>query len=283
MKLKIIQLKKEKKKLKSKTINDELTSKIEIEIVSNNYKKSNCLHKKEDIQNNKLIKINYNDSELNNLSYEKALKLDKRTYIQYYFSLLRMKQILIFTFYTYTDYNSKIIKIILILFSFALYFTINALFFNDKTLHKIYEDQGKFNFIYQIPNILYSTIITTAINVILKFLSLTEKNILDIKNETENIEIKSSKILKYLLIKFIMFFILIFLFLILFWFYLACFCGIYKNTQIHLIEDTLISFGLSLLTPFLLNLLPGIFRIPSLNNKNKRCLFCISKIIQFIL
>ena len=73
-----------------------------------------------------------------------------------------------------------------------------------------------------------------------------------------------------------------FLFHILFWFYLTCFCGIYNNTQFHLIKDTLISFGLSLLYPFILYLLPGIFRISSLNNKNKEYLFKISKIIQLI-
>ena len=193
-----------------------------------------------------------------------------------------MKHILIFTFYTYTDYNSKIIKIILFLFSFALYFTINALFFNDKTIHKIYEDHGKFNFIYQIPKILYSTIITSFINIIIKFLSLTEKNILEIKNEKNNLNEKASKILKYLIIKLILFFILIFIFLILFWFYISCFCGIYKNTQIHLIKDTLISFSLSLLYPFILNLLPGVFRIPSLNSQNKERIYIFSKIIQLI-
>ena len=169
------------------------------------------------------------------------MKIDKRTYFQYYFSLLKMKHILIFTFYTYTDYNSKLIKIILFLFSFALYLTVNALFFNDNTLHKIYEDYGKYNFIYQIPNILYSFIINSIINIIIKYLSLTETNIIEIKKEKNNLEEKSNKFLKYLVIKLIIFFILIFLFLIIFWFYLTYFCGIYKNTQIHLIKDTLIS------------------------------------------
>ena len=229
---------------------------------------------------NKYIKLN--DYEMNNLSYKEALKLDKRTYFQYYLSLLRTNHILIFTFFTNTDYNSKIIKIILFLFSFALYFTINALFFNDKTLHKIYDDQGNFNFIYQIPNILYSFIITSIINGIIKFLSLTEKNIIEIKKVKDNIFEKCSKLLKCLMIKFILFFILIFLFLFIFWYYLICFCAIYKNTQIHLIKDTLISFGLSLLYPFLLSLLPGIFRILSLKRKKSKCLYIISKIIQIL-
>ena len=226
--------------------------------------------------------INYNDYELNNLSYEEALKLDKRTYFHYYFSLLRMKHILIFTFYTSNDYNSKIIKIILFLYFFSLYFFINTLFFNDAILHKIYEDQGKFNFIYKLPYILYSTIITSVINAIITYLSLTENNIITLKKESNNINENNSKLLKNLLIKFIIFFILVSLFLFLFWYYIACFCAIYKNSQIHLINDALISFGLSLLYPFILYLLQGIFRISSLNSNNKECLFKISKIIQLI-
>ena len=58
----------------------------------------------------------------------------------------------------------------------------------------------------------------------------------------------------------------------------------YKNTQVHLIKDTLICFGLSLIYPLLLYLLPGVFRIMSLRakNANRECLYKISKILQLI-
>jgi len=83
---------------------------------------------------------------------KKALITDKRTYIQYYLSLLRTNHVLIFSFYCNNkDYNSQIIKSFLFFFFLVLHLTINALFFNDDTLHKIYLDEGKFNFIYQIP------------------------------------------------------------------------------------------------------------------------------------
>lgn len=36
----------------------------------------------------------YNDYELNNLGYNIALKNDKRSYFQYYYSLLKMKHLL---------------------------------------------------------------------------------------------------------------------------------------------------------------------------------------------
>ena len=59
---------------------------------------------------------------------------------------------------------------------------------------------------------------------------------------------------------------------------------IYKNTQYHLLKDTLISFGLSLFYPFITCLLPGLFRISSLSNpkKKRECLYNFSKIFLLI-
>ena len=62
------------------------------------------------------------------------------------------------------------------------------------------------------------------------------------------------------------------------------FCAVYENTQIHLINDTLISFALSLIYPFGIYLLPGICRIPALSNpKNERnCLYNLAQVLQMI-
>ena len=92
-----------------------------------------------------------------------------------------MKHAIIFTFFTSNDYNSINIKICFFLFSFSLNITINALFFIDSTIHKIYEDEGDFNFFYQLPQIIYSVIISSVINALLSYLSLTQKNILELK------------------------------------------------------------------------------------------------------
>ena len=190
------QKKKKKMKLTKIKSNDDMNKKIDF-----NSKKTNISFYYSNIMiNNLKTKLNktkkityYNDYELNNLNYIKALNLDKRTYFQYYFSLLKIKHLIIFTFYTYSDYNSKLIKYILFLFSFSLYITINALFFSDSTMHKIYEDYGKYNFIFQIPNILYSGIISGLINTIIKYLSLSEKNIIEIKIEKKNRKKKQIK------------------------------------------------------------------------------------------
>ena len=122
-----------------------------------------------------------NDEEMNTLEYELAIIYDKRTYFQYYWSLLKKKQLILFTFIPANDYNLFSLKLSLFLLSFSLYFTINAFFFSDDTMHKIHEDNGDSNFFYRIPQILYSSIISSIINIILKLLSLSEKNILTIK------------------------------------------------------------------------------------------------------
>ena len=93
---------------------------------------------------------------------------------------------------------------------------------------------------------------------------------------------KYKKLIYKLKIKFALFFIISFLFSIAFGYYMSCFCGIYVNTQIHLIKDSIMSFGLSLLYPFLIYLVPGMLRICSLHakKKDKNYLYKFSQIIK---
>ena len=84
------------------------------------------------------------DYELNWLSYEEAIRYDKRTNCDYYCSLIKNKQLFIFTFCSFVDYNSGVIKKFMLFLSFALHYTVNALFFDDSNMHQIYEDEGKY-------------------------------------------------------------------------------------------------------------------------------------------
>ena len=227
-----------------------------------------------------------NDYEINNLDYKEALEYDKRTFFEYYFSLIRMNHIIVFTFYTKTDYNSKFIKYYFFFFIFCLSYTVNALFFTDSTMHEIYEDKGAYDFIYQIPIIIYSTIISSVIKLILNQIISLEKKVVQIK-KIKNVEqsLKEAKIfMKNLKLKFMIFFSLIIFFLLLFWYYLASFGAVYKNTQIILIKDTLISFGTSLIYPFFIEIIPCTLRICALRakKKNKNCLYKASLLCQLL-
>ena len=230
--------------------------------------------------------IDLTDYEINLLEYKDALYIDKRTYSQYYISLLKTRHMIFFTFFSYHDYNSQIIKLSFFFFSITLFFTVNALFFNESALHRIKEDGGSFNIVYQLPQIVYSSLISLVINAIVKSLCLTEKNIIQIKiiETKEDIKKESKSILKCISKKIICYFILTFILLIFFWYYLACFCAVYKNTQLHLFKDVLISYGLSMLYPFLIYLLPGIFRIIALRTqkKDKEIIYKFSKLLQIL-
>jgi len=153
-------------------------------------------------------------------------------------------------------------------------------------MHKIYEDEGSFNILYQLPQIAYSTLISTALDILLKLLALSEGNLIDYKKNKDKKDLnkRTKELNDKLNIKFILYFVVSSIILLFFLYYLSMFCAIYRNTQYHLIKDTLISFGSSLISPFGIYLLPGIFRIPSLSNpKNKRkYLYNLSLLLQML-
>ena len=156
-------------------------------------------------------------------------------------------------------------------------------------MHVIYQNKGSYDFLFQLPQIIYSIIISLFIGTILSKLALTQANVLEIKNsikDRNSIEYKNefSKFNKYIGIKSVLFFCINYLVIILFWYYLSCFCALYKNTQVYLIKDVLISFGISLIYPFIINIFPALFRIISLQEKNDehKCMFMLSKILQLL-
>ena len=190
----------------NKTLSD---SQFKINSKFDNVKKEN---------NNEFI-----DEEINGFSYDFALKYDKRNYFQYYTSLIKTQHNLICALFNNNDYNCGIIKIDLFFIGFSIEYILNALFYNDDTMHKIYESKGDFDLETQLPIAVYSTIISTILNYPLNFLALSNDTIINFKQNITNIKImKKAKVLKKILLKkFVLFFIISFLFLIFFWYYIS--------------------------------------------------------------
>ena len=117
------------------------------------------------------------DFEIYSLNYEEAILLGNKKYLQYYICLLKYNHPIMLSFAPNVDYNSRIIKIFLFFFLFDLNLNINVLFFNDDIIDKIYEDNGKYNFSYQIPQILYSALISKFIDSLIKYLALSQDDI----------------------------------------------------------------------------------------------------------
>ena len=264
------------KSFKRKSLNNNTFQRKSLK--SNTFKRNSL--KTLSLRNSKIMLLN--DYEINKLDYSEALKYDKRVFFQYYWSLLKAGHIGIFAFVPNNDYNSRVIKVCLFFFSFALLYTVNSLFFTDSSMNNILVNNGKFDFIFQIVQIIYSTLISLVVNLIMKVLALTQQDVLVLKviKKGETLGKKLNLLNKKLIIKFTLFFIISFSLLILFWFFVSCFCAVYRNTQIFLISDTLISFGLSLIYPFGIYLIPGIFRITALRNKNCEFIYKLSLFAQ---
>ena len=92
---------------------------------------------------------------------------------------------------------------------------------------------------------------------------------------------KIRKILKCIKIKLVIFYIFTFLFLIFYWYTVTSFCAVYKNTQVTFIKDSLLSFLLGIIYPFIIYLIPTALRIIALRNTkiNLKCIYKLSDII----
>ena len=234
---------------------------------------------------------NFSDYELNELEYNEAIMHDHRTFLQFYWQLIRREHLIIFTFFVKDDYNIISIKLSLFIFLIVLDFGLNIFFFVDDSMNKIYLDYGKYNFIAQIPQIVYSTLISETIDILLRYLCLIEKDIYTIKKfaQKKNKDIykykfQTIKIFNCIKIKLLIYFILSFVLMIFFWYFACAFCAVYKNTQKFLFKDFFFSFFLSLLYPFGLYILPASLRILSLKDKKMRLniFYKLSDIIPFI-
>ena len=221
------------------------------------------------------------DTELNSLKYRDALILDKRTFCQYYISLIRTHQLLIFTFHTKNDYNSKVIKICYFFFIYALVFTINLFFVDDSTLYNIRITNGFDKIIiFNIEKIIYASVISYLLKVIISYLIFSERIFLDIKNK---LYFRKKRIIGNLGMKYMSYFGLGIVILLLFVYYNMCFFAVFPNIQIFVLEISGISFALFMFIPFVINIFPAIVRIYSLKPKKDRQIsYTLSQFLQLI-
>ena len=102
----------------------------------------------------------------------------------------------------------------------------NVFFFSDETMHKMSLDYGKYNFIQQIPQITYSTIVSKLIEIILCYLSMTDKHYYQIKDCKKISKSSMIGIVKCIQIKLGFFFGFTSLMFIFYWYLITCFCAV---------------------------------------------------------
>ena len=253
-----------------------------IEFYKNNKTKSTV-----DSSENKPKRKNLDNFELNNLDYYDACELDKRSCCKTYWSVLMREHTALITFFACHDYNLFYIKIQRFFILFCVDMTMNGLFFVHESMHKKYTQGENFTFVQKLPQLIFTLIGAHILEVILCYLSLTDVHVYEIKALPPKEKKNGQKIMDILsriqrkLTAFIIFTFILFLF---FWYFISAFCAVYQNTQKIYLRDSMISFAISMLDPFIIYSFTNLLRCISLTKlcRKKCCGGCLYKTSDLI-
>ena len=216
------------------------------------------------------------------MEYEEALQRDKRCLCRIYWSIVNREHNVLLTFFSPNDFNLSYVKFARFIFLASTDIVSNVYFFNDETMHKIYLSYGKYNFVQHLAQIILTTVFSKMMETFIWYLSLTDSSIYEIKDLARNNEQKKENlnqifnILKCVNKKIQFYFGFTFVLMAFYWYSVACFCAVYRNTQMN---DCWLSFVSGLCSPFIIYLFPAILRVIALRCKNLCCIYKLSDLI----
>ena len=172
------------------------------------------------------------------MDYDDALRRDKRAFCQYYREKIMTEQIILNTFF-YKEYlKPQPIKIMLLILQIDLYFFINALFYNEEYVTKIFElEKDSFSkaFCRFLDNLFYAFIVGVIINYIIEFFFIQEKKLrVTLKNEKDNLlslKYEMMQIIKDLEKRYLSFIIISFIISLFILYHITCFNNIYPHMK----------------------------------------------------
>ena len=270
-------------KLKSKAEKNKLEE-LQIQNLKTSGDEINENKEKELKENKKKAKVKLDNFELNNLDYEAASDLDKRSCCATYFSVLMREHLVLLTFFSWKDYNIFYVKIERFFISICTDMTMNGLFFVHESMHKKYAENENFTFIQKLPQLLFTLLVSHALEVIICYFSMTDTAFYEIKSlpKTKESQEKIINIIDCVKNKLIAFYIFTFLLFLFYWYFISAFCAVYQNTQIIFLRDSAISFLISCIDPFIIYAFTCILRAISLTRLCRKKLCCIYKLSDII-
>ena len=137
------------------------------------------------------------EDELINLEYDYYRHIEDRKWYIIFLSMFKLNYDFTNTFLIYNNsenyknYQMYSIKIIIYINCLMISIISNLIFYSDETMHKIYIDNGEYNFIYRLPIIVLSDIIMKVFSVIFEKLVNFQDDFIELKinlnrNEFEN-------------------------------------------------------------------------------------------------
>ena len=258
-----------------------------------NFKKKRFKNKKEQDNfmvneknnTNNCIKLSQKDEDLQDMDFKFAVIKDKRSCLRIYWSYLVESQIILGTFFTENYLDLFVIKFSFFICTFQISFFLNAFFYTDEYISNAYHNDGILDFVTGLPKALYSFIATLITTNLLRMLSNSKSELLQIirhrKKALNYIKIVNNKLIK-LSCKLFIYFTLTFLLGLFFLYYVTSFCAVYSHSQKYWFMGCLESFAIDSLVSFIICILISTLRYIAIH-KQIKCLYCLVNLISVII
>ena len=220
----------------------------------------------------------YLKPDLDDMEYDDAIKLDKRSFCEFFIAKLKTNQIFANTFYYKDNIRPFSIKILILLLDIDLYFTINGLFFSEEYITELYhleKEDGFFTFIPRsISRFFYTTIASVIIGIILDCIFIEEKKIKRIllreKEDVLQLRYEIALTSKSLHKRYKIFIFICFFIAIISWYYVSCFNNVYKTVKIEWIKSSIVIIIIMQIISLLVSLLESLLREISFQCKSEK-------------
>ena len=215
------------------------------------------------------------------IGYSSIITISKNINWLDYTTIIKAKHPIISTFFSPMPKLMRCLRIALFLSSISISLALNALFYNDKYISTNYKNKSFYNFLSELPKIIYALFFGFLLNIFFKIL-IAISPIKKGKNESNG---KIKKALRHFLVcvktKIIIFFTFIFIFDLFFVYFVSAFCTVYKKSVKNWCISAAITVSFALVLPFILSVIIFAFRNLSFRYKS-RCLFSMSEVLSFM-
>ena len=238
-----------------------------------------------DNQDRFTFKLSQRDEDLQEMNYQEAIIEERRSFFRIYWCFLVDSQTILGTFFTENYLDLLIIKLSFLVCNFQISFFLNALFYTDEYISEAYYNAGILDFFTGLPKAIYSFVATLITTNLLRMLSTSKSELLQIIREKKNKKDYLKQIkkkLKKLRCKLIFYYFFLFSLGLLFFYYVAAFCAVYRNSQKYWFIGCFESFIMDLLGAIIICLLLTLFRFIAIRQKVK-CLYVFGNIINTFL
>ena len=189
---------------------------------------------------------------------DEVIEKDQRTLCQYFCANLKDNQIFVNTFCQNEDLKPRPLKIILLILTIELYFTVNAIFYNEDYLSELFQSNKKDKFFSFVPrrfnHFVYISLVNGVISYLIGFFFDNEKNLKRIFKRIKKGKSNKSELMIYInsLKKLVIGFIVLSIILsIIFIIYISCFNIVYP----YITKEWIISSIFILIIMQLINIL----------------------------